>query len=307
MDPETRRNVWDALQDVAKKRTLLLSSHDMEEADALADQIVMMASGTVICCGSTAFLKKACGVGYKVTLTKVTHAFDLKSVMSIIHKTTPEAVVDDDKLEEVSIALGTLEHHHFPEMFKALESSVEQLGIAGIGVTVASMKDVYLKINMDWAPGGKEREKPVEGTYEEARRKLDRFRLSSDVSMSEDDEPRKRKRARPASLESSSEAEADDLPDAPLELTEPSNSGQPENRTNVLSYADFQKRILTTMSIIRHTQTEIIDMLSTLMVTSEKPAESCTPEVLAEPLESVEAVKAFDATLTDGKHEALMP
>ncbi|KAL1445523.1 hypothetical protein MTO96_044973, partial [Rhipicephalus appendiculatus] len=115
MDPETRRN------------------------------IIMMASGTVICCGSTAFLKKACGVGYKVTLTKVTHAFDLKSVMSIIHKTTPEAVVDDDKLEEVSIALGTLEHDHFPEMFKTLESSVEQLGIAGIGVTVASMKDVYLK------------------------------------------------------------------------------------------------------------------------------------------------------------------
>ncbi|KAL3211598.1 hypothetical protein MRX96_052003 [Rhipicephalus microplus] len=162
MDPETRRNVWDALQDVAKKRTLLLSSHDMEEADAIADQIVMMASGTVICSGSTAFLKKACGVGYKLTLTKVPHAFNLHSVMSIIHETTPEAAVDDDKLEEVSIALGTLEHHSFPKMFKVLENSVEQFGIAGIGVTVASMKDVYLKINMDWAPGGKEREKPVE-------------------------------------------------------------------------------------------------------------------------------------------------
>ncbi|XP_075725901.1 uncharacterized protein LOC142767647 [Rhipicephalus microplus] len=82
--------------------------------------------------------------------------------MSIINETTPEAAVDDDKLEEVSIALGTLEHHSFPKMFKALENSVEQFGIAGIGVTVASMKDVYLKINMDWAPGGKEREKPVE-------------------------------------------------------------------------------------------------------------------------------------------------
>ncbi|XP_049272379.1 uncharacterized protein LOC119395558 [Rhipicephalus sanguineus] len=82
--------------------------------------------------------------------------------------------------------------------------------------------------------------------------------------------------------------------------------GQPENCTNVLSSADFQKRILTTMSIIRHTQTETIDMLSTLMITSEKPAESCMPDVLAEPLESVEAVKAFDASLTDEKREALI-
>ncbi|KAL1421134.1 hypothetical protein MTO96_023441 [Rhipicephalus appendiculatus] len=196
--------------------------------------------------------------------------------------------------------------------------------------------------------------KALFSTYEEARRKLDRFRFSSDVSMSEDDKLRKRKRTRPAWLEFSSESEADDLPDAPLELTEPSNSshsqavserestaspmepaedsldgetcsnsalkkqqpdvlcvsgwhhqGQPENRTKDLSCADFQKRILTTMSIIKHTQTEIIDMLSTLWLRNEKPAESCTPEVLAEPLESVEAVKAFDATLTDGKREAL--
>ncbi|KAH7973291.1 hypothetical protein HPB52_023356 [Rhipicephalus sanguineus] len=56
------------------------------------------------------------------------------------------------------------------------------------------------------------------------REKLDRFRFSSDVSTSEDDKPRKRKGARAALLESSGVSEADDLPDAPLELTEASNS-----------------------------------------------------------------------------------
>ncbi|XP_065294957.1 phospholipid-transporting ATPase ABCA3-like isoform X3 [Dermacentor albipictus] len=61
MDPETRRVVWDTLQNVSKTKTLLLSSHDMEEADAIADQIIMMASGVAVCSGSTAFLKRACG------------------------------------------------------------------------------------------------------------------------------------------------------------------------------------------------------------------------------------------------------
>ncbi|XP_065282736.1 phospholipid-transporting ATPase ABCA3-like [Dermacentor albipictus] len=162
LDPETRRNVWDTLQSVAKKSTLLLSSHDMEEADAIADQIIVMAAGVTVCSGSTAFLKKACGVGYKVTFTKVPKAFKLDEAMAIIQKTTPLALVDDDKKEQVSITLGTMDPTGFPAMFHELEKSLKKLGIASIGVTVASMKDVYLKINFDWAPGGKGREDPVE-------------------------------------------------------------------------------------------------------------------------------------------------
>ncbi|XP_070382190.1 phospholipid-transporting ATPase ABCA3-like isoform X2 [Dermacentor albipictus] len=163
IDPEARRAVWDTLTTVAKERTLLLSSHDMEEADAIADQIIILASGGVVCSGSTPFLKKACGVGYKLTLSKVKNAFKLHDVMHIVRKTTRAAVVDDEKQEEVSVALGTLDIKGFPAMFRTLESSLEKLGIAGIGVTVASMKDVYLKINLDWAPGGKSREQAVEG------------------------------------------------------------------------------------------------------------------------------------------------
>ncbi|XP_037555590.2 ABC transporter A family member 2-like [Dermacentor silvarum] len=163
MDPETRRTVWDTLTTVAKERTLLLSSHDMEEADAIADQIIIMASGGTVCSGSTAFLKKACGVGYKLTFSKVPNAFNLDEVMHIVRKTTPAAVIDDEKQEEVSIALGTLDNKEFPAMFKKLESSFQRLGIASMGVIVASMKDVYLKINLDWSPGGKARERPVEG------------------------------------------------------------------------------------------------------------------------------------------------
>ncbi|KAH7971398.1 hypothetical protein HPB49_023488 [Dermacentor silvarum] len=145
MDPETRRLVWDTLQNVGKKKALLLSSHDMEEADAIADQIIIMASGVVVCSGSTAFLKKACGVGYKVTFAKVANAFKLNEVMNIVRNAAPAAIVDDDKKEEVSIALGTLDNKAFPAMFRTLESSLGRLGIASVGVTVASMKDVYLK------------------------------------------------------------------------------------------------------------------------------------------------------------------
>ncbi|XP_077533809.1 phospholipid-transporting ATPase ABCA3-like [Haemaphysalis longicornis] len=165
MDPETRRNVWDVIQILGKQHTVLLSSHDMEEADAIGDYIIVMALGKAVCAGSTAFLKKACGVGYKIALAKAPSGFNLAGALAEIHKAAPNAEVEDEKQGEVVIALRTLDNTSFPAMFKELEKSSQKLGIESMGVTVASMKDVYLKINLDWAPGGKEREAEVVGAF----------------------------------------------------------------------------------------------------------------------------------------------
>ncbi|KAH9378567.1 hypothetical protein HPB48_005291 [Haemaphysalis longicornis] len=60
-DPESKRSIWDLLQSIRNSETsLLISSHDMEEADLLADRIIIMAHGKIIGSGSASFLKKAC-------------------------------------------------------------------------------------------------------------------------------------------------------------------------------------------------------------------------------------------------------
>ena len=61
MDPEARRGMWDLLQKVKKDRTILLTTHFMEEADVLGDRIAIMSMGRVQCYGSAMFLKKAFG------------------------------------------------------------------------------------------------------------------------------------------------------------------------------------------------------------------------------------------------------
>ena len=47
MDPEARRGIWDLLQVEKKNRTVLLTTHFMEEADVLGDRIAIMAKGMV--------------------------------------------------------------------------------------------------------------------------------------------------------------------------------------------------------------------------------------------------------------------
>ena len=61
MDPSARRQTWELLQRHRVGRTLLLTTHFMDEADLLGDRIAIMADGVVQCCGSSMFLKNRYG------------------------------------------------------------------------------------------------------------------------------------------------------------------------------------------------------------------------------------------------------
>jgi ATP-binding cassette, subfamily A (ABC1), member 3 len=69
MDPLARRELWDLLKDMRKGRTMLLTTHYMDEADVLGDRIGIMSRGEIQCLGSSSFLKHEFGAGYKVICT----------------------------------------------------------------------------------------------------------------------------------------------------------------------------------------------------------------------------------------------
>ena len=55
-------------------RTILLSTHFMDEADILGDRIAIISCGKLRCCGSSLFLKSQFGDGYHLTLVKEKNA-----------------------------------------------------------------------------------------------------------------------------------------------------------------------------------------------------------------------------------------
>jgi len=61
MDPEARRQTWDILQEERQGRTMILSTHFMDEADLLGDRIAILANGRLQCFGTSMFLKKKYG------------------------------------------------------------------------------------------------------------------------------------------------------------------------------------------------------------------------------------------------------
>ena len=45
MDPKTRREVWEMIKNLKQHRAIVLTTHAMEEAEALSDRIAIVAAG----------------------------------------------------------------------------------------------------------------------------------------------------------------------------------------------------------------------------------------------------------------------
>ncbi|XP_043218216.1 ATP-binding cassette sub-family A member 7-like [Amphibalanus amphitrite] len=70
VDPYSRRSIWELLMKYKSGRTIILTTHFMDEADILGDRIAIIAQGQLQCCGSSLFLKSNFGSGYYLTLAR---------------------------------------------------------------------------------------------------------------------------------------------------------------------------------------------------------------------------------------------
>ncbi|NWH67919.1 ABCA1 protein, partial [Geococcyx californianus] len=67
MDPQARRFLWDCILSVIREgRAVVLTSHSMEECEALCTRMAIMVNGRFRCLGSVQHLKNRFGDGYTV-------------------------------------------------------------------------------------------------------------------------------------------------------------------------------------------------------------------------------------------------
>ena len=65
-----RRKIWDLIVSQKSARTLLLSTHHMDEADILSDNVAIIHQGKLLCHGSPLLLKSKFGCGYQLTISR---------------------------------------------------------------------------------------------------------------------------------------------------------------------------------------------------------------------------------------------
>ncbi|KAG8625868.1 hypothetical protein KVT40_006269 [Elsinoe batatas] len=68
LDPLSRRKIWDILLKERGNRSLLFSTHFLDEADFLSDTITILSKGRLVARGSSVELKQVHGGGYRVKI-----------------------------------------------------------------------------------------------------------------------------------------------------------------------------------------------------------------------------------------------
>ncbi|XP_042876783.1 phospholipid-transporting ATPase ABCA3-like isoform X3 [Penaeus japonicus] len=145
MDPGARRIIWDLLQQERSGRTILLTTHFMEEADLLGDRIAIMANGVVQCCGSSLFLKKKYGAGYRLIIVKNKEC-DVDAITNVLQSHIPDAELDQNVGAELSYVLPNADVANFEALFSHLENSREELRISSYGASQTTMDEVFLRV-----------------------------------------------------------------------------------------------------------------------------------------------------------------
>ena len=145
MDPGARRFTWDLITAEKKNRTMVLSTHFMDEADLLGDRIAIMAHGELQTVGSSLFLKKKFGGGYHLVIVKK-EGCDPSKITEIIRSYIGDNIdVEQDIGAELSYSLPDEKSRVFGEMFEELESRKEELNIDSYGASLTTMEEVFMK------------------------------------------------------------------------------------------------------------------------------------------------------------------
>ena len=135
LDPQSRRELWEYIAKLKGKKTIILTTHYLEEADALSDRIAIIRSGKLIALGTSEQLKD--DLSNKQTML-IRGQNISPSVVDEVKKVYPETRKVDEELEIVS---GSLDFNRVVDLIRSKGATIEWLTMKK-----PTLDDVFLKL-----------------------------------------------------------------------------------------------------------------------------------------------------------------
>ena len=159
LDPRSRVELWEVLRGLVNDgTTLLLTTQYLEEADQLADQIVVIDKGAVIASGTPTQLKDKAGKASLVVT--VSDSADLPRAEALLRGCAEEVHVDESSRRMTAQADGLRDMTRIAGIFD--DSGI---GVDDLGLKRPSLDDVFLHLTGHRAePSNPEDAADVDGT-----------------------------------------------------------------------------------------------------------------------------------------------
>jgi len=156
MDPVNRRHVWSFVERFKRDKVIVLTTHSMEEADVLADNIAIMAHGRLRAIGNSVHLKNKFGAGYRISLTAEPH--HVEQLQTFVQQQVPRSVLEDASAGSLIYQIPNQAMEMIPPFVKWLESMdhapADQRLVKSWSISQTTLEEVFLRIIREANNGG---------------------------------------------------------------------------------------------------------------------------------------------------------
>jgi ABC-2 type transport system ATP-binding protein len=136
LDPQSRIMVREFIRSMARSKTIIFTTHNMDEADRICDRIAIMDHGKVLCTDTSEQLKANTGSGDKLEIALTGNPPDLVPLKKIV----PDTTLLDTLLV---LRSGTI-INKIPAILDAL--AAQDARINGMQLRETSLEDVFIAL-----------------------------------------------------------------------------------------------------------------------------------------------------------------
>merc|ERR1719409_525899 len=147
LDPESRRQLWHAVLAAKPSKCIILTTHALEEAEALCDRVGIMTLGLMRTLGTPTQLRLQFDQGYKFMLA-VDALENEAAATSFATALMPGAAVRDSINGVVTFDVPKA-NVVMSRLFEEMEGNKERLHIKDWGLSHTTLEEVFLKIVSD--------------------------------------------------------------------------------------------------------------------------------------------------------------
>lgn len=144
LDILAREKLWNAINRIKHDKTILLTTHSLDEAETLSNRVAIMSQGRLMCIGKSEDLKLRLGKGHHLSVSLPEHK--VKALHDAVMEIAPEATLEN--VFEGSVEYVLPRSFAISRIFTLMGERRHTLMIRDWSVNQSTLEDVFMSVTL---------------------------------------------------------------------------------------------------------------------------------------------------------------
>ena len=140
VDVQARQLIWKTIS-ALKNTTAIITSHALEEAEAVSSRLFIVAGGHLVFQGTSTELRKEYKCGYLLRIDNA-NPIIMNNICELAKKYVEDARIPEDRPDVVAMSVS----HNVPAFLQELKSRQEEIGFSHYSFSVEQLEDMLMKL-----------------------------------------------------------------------------------------------------------------------------------------------------------------